>query len=103
MGSSYTFTCTNCGYQAESSGKLDSGMMAVVEPYICNNCNELTDVLVGEFGYKIDKSDLADDKKDYYLCSNCSSQNITLWDTKLKPCPKCGGKMKKGQEVIMWD
>lgn len=103
MGSSYTFTCTNCGYQEESSGKLDSGMMSVVEPHICNDCNEITDVLVEEYGHKIDKSDLANKKKDYYLCSTCSSENIILWDTKLKPCPKCETKMKKGQEAFMWD
>lgn len=78
-------------------------MIAVVEPYICNNCKELTDVLVGEYGHKIKKSDLTDDKKDYYLCSNCYSENITIWNIKKRPCPKCGNNMRKGQEAILWD
>ena len=42
---------------------------------------------------------------DFYKCTNCGGTNITIWDTKLKPCPKCGGEMKKDtlRGMILWD
>ena len=83
MGTSYTFTCNKCGYQVESSGKLDYGMLAVVEPHICRDCNELSDVVVGTYGHKTDKKGIiADAELNYYKCCNCKSDNITVWDAR---------------------
>ena len=53
MGTAYLFKCTNCDYSTESSGKKDWGMCGTVRPYICNDCKELTDVLIGKFGEEI--------------------------------------------------
>ena len=103
MGTKYIFRCHKCGYEVKSFGKLDHGRMAVVEPYICNDCNELTDVLVGEFSHKFANNDLPDDGNDYYSCSNCKSENITIWNIKKKPCPKCNHKMKRGHSIVDWN
>ena len=126
MGSSHIFKCNKCGYEKESSGALDWGFRAVVEPHICNDCNELTDVIVGDSNYgpdtvdmfdlpqkeyikkkKLDKDNLPDElenKEDFYKCWECGSKNLTVWDTRKKPCPKCGGRMKNTHTIVtMWD
>jgi len=81
-------------------------MLAVVAPYICNDCMIITDVLIGEFG-KVILFEALDEKqkKEYYSCSDCGKKNINKWDIREKPCPKCGCRMKKdpGQPVMLWD
>ena len=47
MGTRYTFKCNKCGYDVESTGDLDYGFHAVLRPYICNDCNIVTDAIVG--------------------------------------------------------
>ena len=106
MGSAYTFSCKKCGYTADSCGKLDWGFHAVLEPYVCSDCKELTDVLVGEYGKKLPHLDISESfRKESYVCSECNSQNIVLWDLKKKPCPKCGSRMHKNKEgiITLWD
>jgi DNA-directed RNA polymerase subunit RPC12/RpoP len=105
MGQSYTFKCTKCDYEVESSGKKDWGMIAVVEPYICNDCREVRDVRIGEYGKEIFPEDLSKgQEKDYYRCHHCGGKNITKWNTQTKPCPKCGSRMKKDPStIIYWD
>ncbi len=36
MGTRYTFKCNKCGYDVESSGDYDCGMITEMRPYICN-------------------------------------------------------------------
>lgn len=105
MGQIYRYKCTNCNYEVETSGKKDFGMIAVVRPYICNDCKIITDVLIGETGKVFNKGKLTNDQKDFYKCSNCKGENIIVWNNKKKPCPKCGNKMKKDPKkpMIMWD
>ena len=50
MGMSCTFKCNKCGYDVESAGDLSYGMEAVLHPYICNDCNIVTDAIVGRYG-----------------------------------------------------
>ena len=47
---SYTFKCNKCDYNVESTGEVSVGMQAVLSPYICNDCNIITDVMVGMSG-----------------------------------------------------
>lgn len=47
MGQSFTYKCTECGYQVMTSGNIDFGFHTVVRPYTCNDCKIITDVLVG--------------------------------------------------------
>ena len=105
MGQSYLFKCTKCNYKVESSGRKDCGMIAMVEPYICNDCKKITDVQIGESGKEILPEDLnKGQEKDYYRCSHCGGKNITKWNIQTKPCPKCGNKMKKDPTIsTCWD
>ena len=106
MGSRYLFKCTNCDYTVESSGEKDWGKFAVVQPYICNDCREVIDVQVGEYGEVIPPEKLNEEqKKDYYRCDECSGTNLTLWNPKDRRCPKCGGEMQQDSDepVLLWD
>jgi hypothetical protein len=105
VGTSYLFRCNHCGYAVESSGQLDFGMLAVVEPYICSDCKELTDVLVGVRGevFPFDKLS-AKQKRELYRCDKCKSRKIEKWDAQKQSCPKCGKRMKKDDTPTMsWD
>lgn len=105
MGSTFLFTCKKCGYQKESSGKLDYGFTSVVKPYICKRCNELVDVLVGYKAEIFEPNKIPDEfgKSDFYTCK-CGSKGITEWDTVKQPCPKCGNKMDRSDSFkILWD
>lgn len=98
MGTAFLYQCSSCGYQTESSGKLDFGMVGVVEPFICSDCKELVDILICSI------EEIQNQNPKTLLCSNCKSKNIIKWKTLNRPCPKCGGKMNKsGDLVIHWD
>ena len=117
MGTSCTFKCNKCGYDVQSTGDFDFGMVAVVRPYICNDCNIVTDALVGEYGKEYPKesfenpeeSGLSDYivgmKDEFYTCEECDGKNLTLWNPKWRKCPKCSGRMKLDKDGLMadWD
>lgn len=106
MGEKFTFKCTNCDYEVLSSEERDYGMLAVVAPYLCKDCTIVTDVLIGEFGKDIPIELLIEEqKKEFYCCTDCGEKNITIWNIREKPCPKCGSRMKKDSNLpeILWD
>jgi protein-arginine kinase activator protein McsA len=80
-------------------------MMVTVEPYVCNDCQELTDVQVGLRGKVYQREKLtAKQKKEFYRCGMCQSDRISKWDTEKKPCPKCGNSLDRDEsESILWD
>jgi len=102
-----------------STGDFDYGMVAVVRPYICNDCNIVTDAIVGRYGvlypYNLisgmplsPKGDrvpgfVLDMKNRFYTCEECNGKNLTVWNPKWRKCPKCGGRMKLDKDgmVIM--
>jgi len=118
MGSFYTFKCNKCDYDVESTGNLDYGMIAVLRPYICNDCNIVTDVLVGGEGREYPKELIENpegnyipefvllEKDEYYTCRKCNGENLTIWNPKWRKCPKCGGRMlidKDAYHHKLWD
>ncbi len=106
MGARFTFKCTKCNYTVESSGDKDCGMFAVVQPYICNDCRVVIDVQIGEYGKVIPPEKLDEEqKKSYYRCYECNGINLTLWSSKCRKCPKCGGRMQQDSDgpCINWD
>ena len=102
MGSRYLFSCSKCGYLSEVSGGKDCGMMAVVRTMICQDCADLVDVLIGRFGKEGLTGD-AEYDKDIGLCPECDGANIVAWHERDRPCPKCDGRMIKGQATVLWD
>ena len=121
MGTSCTFKCNKCGYNVVSTGDFDYGMVAVLRPYICNDCNIVTDSLVGIQGMEYPKKWIENPKGDevpdfvleavldeeysFYTCEECNGDNLTLWNPKWRKCPKCSGRMKidKDGMTVDWD
>lgn len=97
MGQQSEFACPSCGYSALVEGGKGYGFIAEVETM---DCKELVDVLVGLH------SDMwkPEDEKDIGRCPNCNGNNVVVWDTASKPCPRCGGMMEKtGRQGPLWD
>ena len=117
MGTSYTFKCNKCNYSVGSSGKMDYGMEFVVSPHICNDCDIVTDVIVGMQGLCFPKEWLDNPKKhdipeymvemryQFYNCEKCEGENLSDWDSDTGECPKCDGKLKidKNKPSVNWD
>ena len=117
MGMSYTFKCNKCDYNVESTGEVSVGMQAVLSPYICNDCNIITDVMVGMSGDVYLKewfenpkesplSDFEVDMKDeFFTCGECDGDNLTDWNPRWRKCPKCNGRMvkDKNEPSLLWD
>ena len=101
MGAMFEVVCKGCGYRAESSLGYDYGIEVAVETHICNYCKLLVDVLVDIEHMEIPRVKEYEDL--YYKCPECKGENITLWDLKKMPCPKCGEKLEKGEGIILWD
>ena len=102
MGSWFRFTCSKCGYGAEVSGGKDCGMLAVVQTMICQDCAELVDVLIGQCGNEGMTGD-ADYDEGIGICPECNGPNVVVWLNRVRPCPKCDGRMTKGQCIALWD
>ena len=105
MGQHTTYKCTNCSYSTLIAGRRDVTMTAVTDTFICRNCKELVDIVVGEFGQL---SPIEIDKKNPgYTCPNCGSgSHLKKWKPHKRPCPKCGtGKMEidENGSVVMTD
>ena len=101
MGTKFLFICDACGYKTELSGGKDCGFVAVVQTMTCHDCNELEDVLIGAYG-KEGKTEDIEMNKALGICPKCKGSNVVQWD-KRKSCPKCDGKMIRGEAVALWD
>jgi len=98
---SYQYTCEGCGYEAQVSGGRDVGMMAVVRTMFCRGCRELVDVLIGQCGLDGPTGD-ADYDKALGICPECRGDDVVVWKDG-RPCPRCEGRMVKGEDFILWD
>ena len=86
-------------------------MMAVTDTYICTECKEIVDVLVGQYGeiYIPDPptGEVSENNdSDYNKCPECETgKHLVEWNTRKKPCPRCDGRMKVDPNgpVILWD
>ncbi|MFH0799551.1 MAG: hypothetical protein V2A66_05145 [Pseudomonadota bacterium] len=95
MGVIFEFTCSKCGHSVEVSGGPDCGILAVTETMDCKWCKDLVDVEVG--------GDSSDKSRNRLSCPKCHICSLEPWDAKKMPCPKCGGRMKRGKETEFWD
>ena len=103
MGQTFKFICKGCGYSLESTGDNDCGMIASVKPYICKKCNDVVDVITGKLLEPLDHKDTDDFNGYLNKCPRCKGDQLTEWDIKNYPCPKCGDKMNKGLRIMLWD
>lgn len=98
MGALYLFTC-KCGYQAEVSGGPDRGMASSTVTICCSTCKKLRDVTIG--------SPWDDPPAPVSPHPTCPSSRTRVHHTELwrhpGPCPRCGARMKRGPETVLWD
>jgi len=100
MGQLFEFGCEHCGYQAEVSGGEDAGYLIITQTMTCLDCERVVDVVVGESH----PGSLGSDIDIVGRCPRCRGRQVVPWG-KSRPCPKCGGTMKKLDtgRVCFWD
>jgi len=102
MGCKFIFKCPKCGTSLTSSRGRDCGFVAVIKPMICNDCNQLVEVLVGMCGMDGPTGDPEYDK-DLNICPECKGKNLKPWPNN-HPCLNCGTNMEMSDEPeIYWD
>ena len=100
MGETYLFKCPSCGYSTEVSGGKDRGFVIFTETKVCQACRELVDVVVAtEKGVNAAKPTPI--PRAEQQCPNGKGHKMKVW--KGHVCPKCDGKMKRGEVICMWD
>ena len=103
MGSKYTFVCPKCSATQYSSEGRDYGFVAVIQPMICDDCDELVQVLIGKMG---NVGPSGDPEFDINLntCSECKGKNLRIWPSD-HPCLNCGTSMEISDHgpIVDWD
>ena len=105
MGTSFEFRCPACGYEASVSGGADYGMACATQTVLCRACEEVLDVVthghdLGNWPPK-DTRNLVSTAAPL-RCPEGESHEVVKWSRR-RPCPKCGERMEKGEEFILWD
>jgi hypothetical protein len=113
MGATYQTICLQCGYEAMVSGGDDVGMNSLTTTILCENCQELCDIVTSlepwnDHGKEI-RTELVcpglglDDKKlkDIEPVPN-PSHKVHKWVFP-GPCPRCGTTMTRRGDMICWD
>jgi Zn finger protein HypA/HybF involved in hydrogenase expression len=103
LGTRHTFRCARCEYEAEASGGKDYGMAAILfDTMVCTRCRELVDVVIGT---ACEDMELPEDvKRQLGRCPECHrKRSLEPWP-KSRPCPQCGGRMRKVPGAwVLWD
>ena len=93
MGIFYTFTCDCCGYTADVQGGRDAGENVEMQTMICRRCRKVVDVPIHWFG---------SNEPVRPQCSKCEGTDLAAWPPR-HPCPRCKGRMIKGEMATIWD
>lgn len=107
MGYKQSLTCPICNYETFTSGGPDRGFRTWTNTYVCSDCKTINDLVIekGEFGLTRDGVRKPDRIKDDQKCDECGGTHFELWDSKKKPCPKCGTGLKPDPNgmTMNWD
>lgn len=101
MGVWYEYKCGSCGYRAEVSGGDDAGMVANTTTILCEECQELYDVVT----FRRDgmtESDEASLGAVEPACPKSGRHASRRWKYP-DACPKCGTEMSLGESIAIWD
>ena len=119
MGIKYRYKCKTCDYETVVSGGPDQGMRCTTRTITCNDCHELSDIVVSRVkdnAWVQEKVGIQGKK-----CPKCQSTNVRVWGHQelIEPngkviswkigqqsnnaCPKCGGDMVAGEAAVYWD
>lgn len=96
MGTYFRFQCSGCGYEAETSGGRDAGMIGCTTTIHCHNCRRLYDV----------PSDLLKPGGEWEevepACPRSRLHRVNPWQHP-GPCPRYGETMERGDPTTLWD
>lgn len=98
MGHVFKYQCENCGYNSSISGGHSRGFVMETQTGVCTTCNELVDFPT--YLYPRDKTAQNDDRLN--RCPRCKSLITQHWEDG-DPCPRCKGKVIKGDFLCHWD
>ena len=96
MGCRIQFECLACHYSATVSGGIDAGEIIGTTTIYCETCRTLQDAVT---------SRLHEDgscKEFPARCERSKKHPVRPWHQG-EPCPRCGGTMRTGEEMILWD
>ena len=101
MGAWSEFVCGSCGYEVMVSGRDDAGMLVNTTTVLCEDCEELHDVVTFR------RAGMPGEEEAHLgpvepKCPQSGGHTIRRWkhpDT----CPKCGNMMVRGEKGALWD
>ena len=100
MGATYQFRCGSCAYEARVSGGDDAGMIVSTTTILCEDCEELYDVVTARRARGPEEE--PDPGSIEPRCPKSKRHSFRLWEQP-GPCPRCGNKMTMGEEMALWD
>lgn len=99
MGACIEFRCGSCGYEAMVSGRDDVGFTSYTTTILCEDCEELYDVITSER----DRTEGGAGRSEMRLeCPESDGHKIRRWEHP-DTCPRCGEEMTVGDKITMWD
>lgn len=99
MGTSFDFTCRECGYRAEVSGGVDVGREVATATIACRDCRRLFDVEIAGNPWEAATFEI---KPEELRCPRRRGYTVALWCAG-DPCPRCGESLPEGEPVAIWD
>ncbi len=100
MGAWIEFRCGVCGYEAMVSGRDDFGFVARTTTVLCEDCEELYDVVTSRRTMRTEKGFDRSEKEPE--CPKSGRHTVRRWEHP-GACPKCGHEMGIGEKITMWD
>jgi len=102
VGAWIEFRCGSCGYEVMVSGGDDEGFFSRTTTVVCEECEELYDVVT--FGRsETTNADEGDDLEPVEPeCPRSSRHTLRRW-THPGACPRCEDTMMHGEKITMWD
>jgi len=97
MGTLYNFGCGSCDYRAEVSGGQGAGMAQLTATIVCEDCQELYDVVTCE-----QPLNRAREHEIPIHCPESAFHQVHLW-THPGSCPRCGASLRREREIAIWD
>ncbi len=99
MGAIFEFRCESCGYEVMVSGRDDFGFRSYTMTVVCEECEELYDVVTSvamppDGG--VDRSEVEPQ------CPESKWHTVGRWEHP-GACPKCGDEITTGDKITMWD
>lgn len=104
MATAQTYYCPICSYTKTTCAGPSATFFVVMDTFRCLDCNDIMDIATHRIHYE-PSHEIDDDPEPLLLmqtgersikeiypvkCSECEGSNLEVWDSALKPCPKCG-------------